>query len=190
MRIKAFHRKILIENVVVEATGASSNPIGTVIPFMGTTPPKDYLTCDGRELNIANYLELATHFKNQFGSINYFGGDGITTFAIPDMRDEFIRGYHGDKEIPLSGEVGIHQEATTHLFDGSYGASDKGWHGAWAGGGVSEVPTNYDSAAGNSEGYFYGTTASRAASNLGLATTYTARPTNMAVLFCIKYTVS
>ena len=172
-----------IGDLVVEATGASSNPIGTIIPFMGTTPPTDYLTCDGAAYNIADYLELASHFQNQFGSKNYFGGDGITTFAVPDMRNEFIRGY-GE----LSGEIGKHQDATNNVMfakDESNQIFINGDNGART------LVSNYDKAVTGSN-------------NTGLTlrgydnwtwdgdgyTHYTSRPTNVAVLFCIKYTVS
>ena len=89
-------------------------PVGTVIAFMGTIAPTGFVFCDGSELNIIDYPNLANHIETQFGSKNYFGGDGITTFAVPDLRDEFLRGYHGDKDNQLSGEIGIHQDATQH----------------------------------------------------------------------------
>ena len=58
-------------------------PIGSIISYMGSESPAHYLLCDGSEYNIADYPELAKHFKDELGAINYFGGDGITTFAVP-----------------------------------------------------------------------------------------------------------
>lgn len=170
----------LIENIDYGGK-ASSNPIGTIIPFMGTIPPKYYLTCDGTVLNIADYLELATHFKNQFGSINHFGGDGETTFALPDLRNEFLRGY-GD----LSGEIGEHQDATSQprIF-GSVGSSS-GNLAYYADTAVSV--NSADTTTEASTGYKVSTTAYTPSGTA--VSTYTSRPTNVAVLFCIKYTVS
>lgn len=92
--------------------GPDGNPVGTVISFLGQTAPKDYLACDGAEYSIGDYPALAAFFQEQFGSANHFGGDGETTFAVPDMRNLFLRGYHGEAEERLSGVVGARQEAT------------------------------------------------------------------------------
>ena len=162
-----------------------SNPIGTIIPFMGTETPEDYLVCDGAILKIADYRELANHFEKQFGSTNHFGGDGTTTFAVPDLRNEFLRGYHCNGEEQISGEIGIHQNGTAHarlLLNGQkdylifYGE---------------EIinPVDGDKAVSSS------TTGHRITSETYTASAtstiaYTARPTNVAVLFCIKYTES
>ncbi len=93
--------------------GPDGNPIGTIISYMGLTAPQDYLACDGTAYHIADYPELAAFFKEQFGSVNHFGGDGETTFAVPDLRNLFLCGYCGEAEEPLSGEVGERQEATS-----------------------------------------------------------------------------
>lgn len=166
---------------------ASSNPIGTIIPFMGTRPPKDYLTCDGSVLNIVDYLELATHFKNQFGTINHFGGDGITTFAIPDLRNEFLRGYHYNKSEQLSGEIGIHQPATGHVrVYGNASANTLAWY--------SDGSSNQDVRSPDKNflcDYGYKVSAAKYSTGINNAIAYyTSRPTNVAVLYCIKYTVS
>lgn len=42
--------------------------------------PKDWKACDGQELKKADYPEL---FKLL---LNTYGGDGITTFKLPDLR--------------------------------------------------------------------------------------------------------
>ena len=66
--------------------GPDGSPIGTVISFMGSAAPEDYLVCDGGEHNIAEYPDLAEFFREQFGSANHFGGDGETTFAVPTVQ--------------------------------------------------------------------------------------------------------
>ena len=89
-------------------------PIGTVIAVMGTAAPTNYLICDGTAYNIADYPELAVYFTGQFGSVNYFGGDGTTTFAVPDLRGEFLRGSgtNGHLNQGSGSAVGEHQDAT------------------------------------------------------------------------------
>ena len=95
--------------------GPDGNPIGSIISYLGTSAPKDYLICDGREYSLSDYPDLAEFFVSQFGTVNHFGGDGETTFAVPDLRNLFLRGYHGEAEEQLSGEIGQRQEGTKHL---------------------------------------------------------------------------
>lgn len=68
--------------------GGGYNPIGTIITYMGTNAPLDYIECDGSIYNIANYEQLASYFAAQYGASNYFGGDGTTTFGVPDLSSE------------------------------------------------------------------------------------------------------
>ena len=103
---------------------AGFTPVGTVISVMGKTAPANYLPCDGRVVNISDYPELADYFKEQFGSANYFGGDGTTTFGIVDLSGEFLRGTGTNshtnsilgKAEGSGSDVGIHQQATSHRF--------------------------------------------------------------------------
>ena len=161
--------------------GGDGSPVGTVISFMGKTAPSGYLICDGTVRNISAYPALAQHFKTQFGSMNYFGGNGTTTFAVPDMRNLFLRGYHG-AATALSGEVGKKQEGTEHLYSAgtttshNFPSSDSS--GRWE-------PLNYDTRKTTPyRGVFFTTEWDRDYNNGFLS--YTARPVNMAVLFCIK----
>lgn len=163
----------------IPAGGSSGGtPIGTVISFMGTTAPKDYLICDGATYGITAYPELASFFAAQFGASNHFGGDGTTTFAVPDLRNLFLRGYHGESEDQLSGEIGAKQEATQHLnmFTG-----------------VSNVTAypNGNYFTGNADTFAESVSRrlsdnDRVDSGNRIKTHYTSRPVNMAVLYCIK----
>lgn len=93
--------------------GLEDSPIGQIISFMGTSAPTHYLACDGSTYNIADYPYLAEHIKKHFGSINNFGGDGETTFAVPDLRGEFLRGTgQAEGRVYKGSDVGKHQEAT------------------------------------------------------------------------------
>lgn len=97
-----------------EVIGIEDTPVGHIISHMGMEAPKHYLACDGSEYNIADYTYLAEHILNEFGSYNYFGGDGINTFAVPDLRGEFLRGT-GTNSHTNQGSgatVGKHQDAT------------------------------------------------------------------------------
>lgn len=89
-------------------------PIGTIISVMGNHAPFNYLKCDGSVYNIIDYPELANYFEIEFGSKNKFGGNGTTTFAVPDLQGEFLRGTgtNSHTEQGNGGDVGTHQDAT------------------------------------------------------------------------------
>ncbi len=72
------------DGLYVPALGGDTNPVGLIIEYTGTTPDH-YLPCDGSIYNIADYPDLAEYFRVAYGRCNEFGGDGITTFAVPDM---------------------------------------------------------------------------------------------------------
>ena len=84
-------RAIVIDPVeyVNSANGIEDTPVGHIISHMGTKAPKHYLICDGAEYDIDLYPNLAQHFKSEFGSVNYFGGDGETTFAVPFVETKY-----------------------------------------------------------------------------------------------------
>ncbi len=161
----------------------NTNPIGEIISYMGTVAPKNYLICDGTVYNITEYQMLADQIHDNFGTYNYFGGDGITTFAVPDMRGLFTRGFGG-----ASGEIGVKQDATKMLAL-SAGSTD-----AFISFGRANTNANdftYNNADelidGPSTGYrVISATTSGSTSFVRQMTT---RPDNMAVLYCIKYSM-
>lgn len=160
--------------------GPDGHPIGTVISYMGRTAPKDYLICDGTAYPISDYPELAEFFRRQFGSTNHFGGDGEITFAVPDMRNLFLRGFRGKAEEQLPGEIGEKQEATEH---GNLISSD-GWLAmAHDGGSENAEAINKDSTSNRRYGLTYAVSGRSPQSE---SQYYTSRPVNMAVLYCIK----
>jgi microcystin-dependent protein len=58
----------------------TQNYIGEIRPFAGTFAPVDWHLCDGSLLSIASYSTLF----NLIGTT--YGGDGVNTFALPDLR--------------------------------------------------------------------------------------------------------
>lgn len=170
------------------SAAAGFTPVGTVISVMGKTAPANYLACDGSVYNIADYPELANYFLQQFESKNYFGGDGTTTFAVPDLRGEFIRGTGTNSHTNQGSgaEVGVHQDGTEipemitrkdYLIT-EVSASDT----------QNNAVLKKDSAvplsSANGRGYNNAISGSAYTSTLS-SISYTARPTNTSVLFCI-----
>jgi len=54
--------------------------LGQIILFAGNYAPNGWLACNGQLLNINQYEAL----YSLLGTI--YGGDGVTTFALPDLR--------------------------------------------------------------------------------------------------------
>ena len=67
-------------------TSALQDMIGEVMPFAGNFVPTDYLPADGRLLSIAQNTALFSLIGTTYG------GDGVTTFALPDLRGRTIIG--------------------------------------------------------------------------------------------------
>ena len=174
---------------------ADDSPVGNIISFMGNTAPKDYLICDGSEYNIADYPLLVQHFIDEFGSANYFGGVGVDTFAVPDLSGEFLRGTGTAKRDSGSGSnVGKHQNPTSFPYIGTY-ATDKNMSDYWIGGysKIGQVfPQNRDKDTDKTSiGIALGRTGNNITSGYkNQITTFTSRPTNTAVLYCIKYQIT
>ncbi len=60
------------------------NYLGEIRAFAGNYAPEGWLMCDGSILNIGSYESLFT----LIGTI--YGGNGSTTFGIPDLRGRLI----------------------------------------------------------------------------------------------------
>ncbi len=199
-RLKEFYNGIL--PYLGGSADAGFTPVGTIISVMGVTAPANYLACDGTVYNIADYPELANYFYQQFGSKNKFGGNGTTTFAVPDLKGEFLRGT-GTNSHTNQGNgaaVGVHQNATTFPMYGeqptSQGTGSKPTMNIYLGYDSSDNPLA-SHAIGNVDKAIARTNlstvkrASISADALELGSTsttsdeVTTRPTNTSVLFCI-----
>ncbi len=168
-------------------TSNDSTPVGTVISYMGTNAPEHYLACDGTIYNIADYEYFSQFIKDQFGSYNYFGGDGTTTFAVPDLRGEFLRGTGtATRDTGTGADVGVHQSATTFPNVGNYNNGNVSQIIQYYPNAEINFSTGADKLTNNSKARVIvsGTIDSTA---VDVISAYTSKPTNTAVLYCIKY---
>lgn len=166
------------------AAHSGFTPVGVVISVMGKTAPLNYLVCDGTVYNIADYPELAAYFARQFDVCNYFGGDGTTTFAVPDLRGEFLRG-SGTNSHTNQGNganVGVHQDGTAIP---QMAVSSGGQFALTFSSGASMV-TNTDAKQNKYNKYAISSSGSTKATDSDWDL-YTSRPTNTSVLYCIAY---
>lgn len=70
--------------------------LGEIFPFGGASAPTNSHLCDGTVLNIEGNEDL----YDVIGA-NY-GGDGETTFGLPDLRSRSIVGAAGTVDYPLT----------------------------------------------------------------------------------------
>lgn len=100
-------------NLIPVAGGTlyADTPIGTIISSGAAwdNPPAGYLFCGGQAISRVTYAALFAVIGTTFGA-----GDGSTTFNVPELRGEFLRGA-GTNQHAGQGNgsaPGYHQDAT------------------------------------------------------------------------------
>jgi hypothetical protein len=68
--------------------GYGDTPVGTVSWFAGPVAPAGWLIADGAILDRTTYSALFAAIGTLYGA-----GNGVSTFQIPDLRGQFIRGW-------------------------------------------------------------------------------------------------
>ncbi len=161
-------------------------PTGTVISYMGNNSPNGYLKCDGSTYNISDYPNLAEQIKTEFGSYNYYGGNGTTTFAVPDLRGEFLRGTGTNSHTNQGNgsNVGKHQNEGLPNITGTIMDIE-----AYSVAGAFSRPyiSNVNVGTGDGTSAFGDITFSASQSNPIYGASNNVTPTNTSVLYCIKY---
>jgi microcystin-dependent protein len=87
-------------------------PVGGIIPVASASAPAGFLECDGAAVSRTTYANL-------FGIVGttYGAGDGSTTFNVPDLRGEFIRGWDHGKGTDSGRALGSAQSEAVGSHD-------------------------------------------------------------------------
>lgn len=145
---------------VTQSTKAAA-PAGKVASFAQAVAPAGWLACNGAAVSRATYAALFAAIGTTYGV-----GDGATTFNLPELRGEFLRGLDAGRGVDAGRVIGSYQAGQmpyhTHSISSSPSGGNDGFEGA-ANSGASQS----GGAGGNENG----------AEN---------RPRNVAVLYCIK----
>ena len=80
-------------------------PPGVILMYGAPTAPTGWLECDGSAVSRTTYSSLFAIVGTTFGV-----GDGSTTFNLPDLRGEFIRGWDNERGVDSERVLGSSQE--------------------------------------------------------------------------------
>ena len=180
-------QELINKTVDAKIASGTANPVGTVISYItGENAPDGYLKCDGTVYNISEYKALADAIKNGMGSYNYYGGDGTTTFAVPNLQGEFLRGYSTSaSESKTNGietaSIGQHQDATNIPYFWVHTNRVLYYPKA------ETFAQNVDSVESEYGTGSYFPSAQNLNKDYPQGVSFTSRPTNTSVLYCIKY---
>ena len=150
-------------------TWASSTPTpgvpsGAVMSFAMSTAPSGWIECNGSAVSRTTYADLFAAIGTTYGS-----GDGSTTFNLPDLRGEFVRGWDHGRGIDSGRALGSAQTGTSVLVSGG-----------------SPYPVNVSQ---NTENAFAISSDALGGVSYHYGLTYYqgyVRPRNIALMYCIK----
>ena len=74
--------------VAASAAAASPVPVGTIMPYAGSSAPTGWLFANGAAVSRATYADLFTAISTSYGV-----GDGVSTFNVPDLRGRGVFGH-------------------------------------------------------------------------------------------------
>jgi len=147
---------------VAQVTSAA--PCGSVAFFPFAAAPVGWLKANGAAISRTTYAALFAAYGTTFGA-----GDGSTTFNLPDLRGEFLRGLDDGRGIDAGRILGSAQsgdiQSHTHFNI------------------LAPQPTGTGDSVPQSSGAAQTQRTSTMAATGGAET----RPRNIALLACVKY---
>jgi microcystin-dependent protein len=173
-------------NGIEWAVGMGDTPVGSVQYFAMSTPPPGWLVADGSAVSRTTYSSLFTAIGTTYGA-----GDTTTTFNLPDLKGQFLRGWNSTGTgCDASRVFGSTQqdsiECHQHVFP--WGENSTGQFGQTATGGKKGIATGQDF----DNFWWYtnnGTNYDGVLNPAGVIGNET-RPVNVAMLPCIKWQVT
>ena len=181
-------------NDVLSSSGRSINKsiqqdevVGEVAFFARTTPPSGWLKANGAAVSRTTYAALFAAIGTTFGA-----GDGRTTFNLPDLRGEFLRGLDDGRNIDRGRRLGTAQgdaiRNITGKLDGSaMGSGNQVLEGKMIASGA--IGTTYQQRqwSGDQGGWGEQSVSFDFDASRVVPTANENRPRNVALLACIKY---
>lgn len=121
--------KAYVDSAINSIPAASDlTPAGTIIYSARTTAPPGYIKANGAAVSRTTFADLFAAIGTNFGN-----GNGSTTFNVPDLRGEFIRGVSDGRSLDSGRAFGSVQGSAfgqhNHGLSGSISSSSAGSHG-------------------------------------------------------------
>ena len=164
-----------------------SELVGEIAFFASSTPPSGWLKANGAAVSRTTYAALFAAIGTTFGA-----GDGRTTFNLPDLRGEFLRGLDEGRNIDRGRRLGTAQgdaiRNITGKLDGSaMGSGNQVLEGKMIASGA--IGTTYQQRqwSGDQGGWGEQSVSFDFDASRVVPTASENRPRNVALLACIKY---
>ncbi|QEY65809.1 tail fiber protein [Metapseudomonas lalkuanensis] len=111
---------------------------GQVAAFAGALPPAGWLKANGAAVSRATYARLFAAIGTFYGE-----GDGKSTFNLPDLRGEFIRGWDDARGLDTNRALGSIQAPMLGSHGHTATAAIDGAHAHTISGSAAGVSTSY-----------------------------------------------
>lgn len=95
---------LVFPNASTQSVAAVNLPAGLVMHFANSTAPTGWLECNGAAVSRTTYAALFTAIGTLYGV-----GNGTTTFNLPDLRGQFLRGWDNGAGIDPARAIGSAQ---------------------------------------------------------------------------------
>ena len=182
-------KKYVDDEIAAIPSASDLTPAGTVIWTARSTAPTGYLKANGAAVSRTTYATLFSAIGTQFGA-----GDGSTTFNLPDLRGEFVRGLDDGRGIDAGRTLGSTQADQNKQHNHGGTTSTASLTGTFTPGSHVTNPTGVFSDGGNVGSPEEGDFNNGRRIDLDVSHSHTisndggteSRPRNVALLGCIK----
>ena len=113
---------------------ANGVPAGSVFSFATSTVPTGYLECNGAAVSRSTYASLFSAISTTWGV-----GDGSSTFNLPDLRGQFVRGWDNSAGVDsgrsfASSQSDQNKSHNHSINDSGHNHTIGNWGGNFGGG--------------------------------------------------------
>jgi microcystin-dependent protein len=95
-------------------TGIEGIPTATIVPWTSASVPTGFLECNGQAVSRSTYSALFAIVASTYG-----GGDGSSTFNVPDLQDNVAIGKSPGKALASTGGANTVSVTATGNVGGS-----------------------------------------------------------------------
>ena len=165
----------LVNEKIAELEGGL---VGSIAIWPTSTVPDGYLECAGQEISRTTYAALFTKLGTTYGP-----GDGTTTFILPDLRGQFLRGWDHGRGIDSGRTIGSDQNDAQQDLAGEIMTLQNSTH---APSGIFNADSSTPAVVSGGSSDFTHDVVSLDLAAAGIRVADEVRPKNIAMMFIIK----